>query len=116
MKAKLIFLVVLLFSITVVMAAPQAKVTFTVPTVVVYDVPLGVNVNLDTHGAQFIDYDITVTTDTQKAFFNSHSGGAFTNDPSLTGIKDGGFSYRYYTNTDGTMLVGVGSTLFTLTG
>lgn len=117
MKAKLIFLVVLLSSITLVMAAaPQAKVTFTVPTAVVYDVPLGVNVNLDTHGAQFIDYDIVVTTDTQKALFNSHSGGAFTNELSLTGVKEGGISYRYYTNTDGTTLVKTGDTLFTLTG
>ncbi len=81
----------------------NADITFVVPTPVVYDVPFGVDVMVNSGNAAFIDYDLTVGTSDDRATFGAaiSRGDSFQYVPALSGPQGGGNTFRVRTETNG---------------
>ncbi len=81
----------------------DADVGFTFPTPVVYDVPFPMDVQVNSHNVQFIDYDLSVGSDNNKAIFTAGLSRAdnFQFVSSLSGPQGNGATYRVRTETNG---------------
>ncbi len=114
---RLLLLGMALMMVVSLAAAQTADFNFVVPTPIIYDVPFDVQLQVNTDGEEFIDYDLSVGSTSGQVTFSS---GLRRADPfqfveSLSG-PHGGASYRVRTETNGnTMTTSVLTTLFTLT-
>ncbi len=118
MKFNLFILIGIVFSLFVlpVVFASDAKISYAVVnTPVVYDIPFSVNVLTATSDAgkpvPIIEYGVTVTSDTNRALFQSYSS-----DPAALNVKTGPLDtntkYRVFTDSSGNSWTP--ATLFTL--
>ncbi len=102
---KLLFMGIMLISLFASMAAAAerpAAFSFVIPSPVVYDVPFSVQLQVDTDGFNFIDYDLsTGTSDGSATFSGVTRADQFQLVSVLSGLQDGGAYYRVRTETNG---------------
>jgi len=113
MKFNLFILIGVVFSLVVLpmVVASEAKISYAVANKpVVYDIPFSVNVLADTKDfpkdkppitVPILEYGVTVTSDTSKALFQSHSKSDPATLNAKTGSLDTNTKYRVFTDSSG---------------
>ena len=109
---------VLLVLLLPLAAAQEAAFTFVLPSPVIYGVPFAAEVQVDSDNINFIDYDLSVGSSSNRVSFSAAQlsrADPFQLAAALSGSPGGGASYRVRTETNGNVMSSSAATrLFTL--